>query len=453
MLAYNLQLAWLSLRQTPGLSALAVLAIAVGLGILMTIQAQSYQMRSLPVGEDTENIYLVQMDNRDIDAQNIEEAAQLPSLSYRDAINLLDSDTPAQQQTIVWKTRGIVNTREQDINPVRAPAVVTTHSFFSMFNTPFLYGSGWSEEAGRRGDAVVVITRRLNNTLFGGEDSVGRQITVINAVATVVGVLDEWTIKSQFYDRSFFRGFSDDIFIPQEFAASMNLPRYTQIQCAPAEMRRMAAFRLGDIQTIMNSECGWINLWAEFDSESSVQDYRDFMFRYVEEQKALGRFPREQNNFLENIIEHQNAALNRDDRFKLYQRLAWFFAGVCLLNTIVILLAKYIRKTKEVALRRALGAKRNTLLGQYLIELMVIGLIGGFLGIAVAYLGLQGMLEVYMYGTDYVFPRSAVNQLYSLDWKLIQNALLIGISSTIIAGLYPIWKVCNIAPAPQLKTE
>lgn len=453
MLAYNIQLAWLSLKQRPGLTALAILAIAVGLGILMTIQAQSYQMRSLPVGKDTENIYLVQMDNRDASAENIDESFQMPSLSYRDAMNLLEADTSAEQQTIVWKTRGIVNTRAQDINPIRAPAVVTTHSFFRMFNTPFLYGSGWTAEAGDNGEAVVVITRRLNNMLFGGIDSVGKQITIIDSVATIIGVLDEWPIKTQFYDRSYFRGFADDIFLPQKFAISMNLPRYTRIECAPAQMPRMQIFRLGDIQEIINSECGWVTFWTKFATNNAVQDYKDYMSRYVQEQKALGRFPRTENNFLDNITTHQNAALNRNKSFKLYQRLAWFFAGVCLLNTIIILLAKFVRKTKEVALRRALGAKRNTLLMQYLIELAVIGVMGGMLGVLVAYLGLQGMLEVYMYGTDYIFPRSAVEQLYSLDWKLISNALLIGITSTVLAGLYPIWKVCNIAPAPQLKTE
>ncbi len=453
MLAYNLQLAWLSLKEHPALTALAVAAIAIGLGILMTIQAQSHQMQSLPVGEDSDNIYLVQIDNRDSNAPNVAESFEMPSLSYRDAMNLMAAETAAQQQTTVWKTRGIVNTFAQDRNPVRAPAVVTTREFFSLFKVPFLYGSGWSAEADEQGAQVAVITRSLNNALFGGADSVGQKITIIESVATIVGVLDDWPIKSQFYDRSFFRGFADDLFLPQGFALNMNLPRYTRIDCRPADMPRMPAYRLGNVQALINSECSWINLWVKLPSSEAVQDYQDFVSSYVDEQKTLGRFPREKNNFLDSIVTHQNIALSNDSRFKLYQRLAWFFAGVCLLNAIVILLAKFIRKTKEVALRRALGARRNTLLMQYLVELVVIGIIGGLLGIVLAYLGLQGMLEIYLYATDYMLPRNTVDQLYSLDWKLVQTALLIGICSTVIAGLYPIWKVCNIAPAPQLKTD
>lgn len=453
MLTYNIQLAWLSLKERPGLTALAILAIAIGLGILMTIQAQSYQMQSLPVGEDTKNIYLVQMDNRDINAPAIDQAFQMPSLTYRDAMSFLAAETPALDSTITWKTRGIVTTPEQDINPTRGIAVATNHSFFSMFNVPFLYGSGWVAEADEQAGAVVVISRRLNRTLFGDQDSVGQEIIIIDKLATIVGVMDEWPIKTQFYDRSFFLGFNDDIFLPQSFAISMNLPRYTRVDCRAADQPRFAAYRLADIQLIMNSECAWINLWVKLEGSVAVEDYKNIMDTYVAEQKDLGRFPRDSNNFLDNIVTHQNAALGRNERFKLYQRLSWLFAGVCLLNAIVILLARFIRKSKEVALRRALGAKRNTLLMQYFIELIAIGVIGGLVGIILSYIGLQGMLGVYMYSTDYEYPRSAVEQLYSLDWHLIGYALLVGVISTVLAGLYPIWKVCNIAPAPLLKAE
>lgn len=453
MLAYNLKLAWLSIKQRPGLTLLAVAAIAVGLGMLMTVQTQAYQIRSLPIGSDSEDIYLVQMDNRDPTAPNIVQASEMPSLTYRDAIALLDADTPAAAQTIVWKTRGIVNTVQRDINPVRGFAVATNHEIFDMFNIPFQYGSGWTAQSDENSEPVVVISERLNTELFGGENSVGEQIRIIDEVATVVGVLDYWPLKSQFYDRSFFRGFNDDIFLPSTFALKMNMPRYTRIDCQPAERPRMPLYRLADARGIMNSECSWINLWARLDTAGAVEEYRNFMSSYVRQQKELGRFQRTENNFLENITTHQNAMLDGSDRFALYERLAWFLAAVCLLNTIIIMLAKYIRKNKEVAVRRALGAKRTALLSQYFIELVVIGVLGGVVGIALAYLGLQGMLEIYLYSTDYIFPRDSVKQTYVMDWRLMFTAIAIGVGGTVIAGLYPVWKVCHIPPAPQLKAE
>ncbi|GAB4198486.1 MAG: ABC transporter permease [Wenzhouxiangellaceae bacterium] len=453
MLSYNLRLAWLSIRQRPGLTLLAIAAIAVGLGVLMTVQTQAYQIRSLPIGDDSEKIYLVQMDNRDVSAPNIDEISEMPSLSYRDAQNLLQADSVAGAQTLTWKTRGIVTTVDRELNPIRGFAVATNYQFFDMFNTPFKYGAGWTVDADDSAAAVVVISDRLNDQLFGGEDSVGRRIRMIDEIVTIVGVLDYWPLKSQFYDRTFFRGFNDDIFLPSTFALKMNMPRYTRIDCRAAERPRMPLYRLANAQGIMNSECAWINLWVKLDNAGAVEEYKDFMSGYVAEQKQLGRFPREENNFLETIVAHQRAILAGSDRFALYERLAWFFAAVCLLNTIVIFLARYVRKKKEIAVRRALGAKRKVLLGQYLIELVVVGVLGGLGGILLAYAGLYAMLEVYLYSTDYIFPRESVQQTYIMNWQLLLTALTIGIAGTVLAGLYPVWKVCHIPPAPQLKAE
>lgn len=453
MLAYNTRLAWLSLRQRPGLTLLSIAAIAIGLGVLMTIQTQAYQMRSLPVGEDSKDIYLVQLDNRDISEPAIEHANEMPSLTYADASSLVGGPTIAQYATTTWRTRGIVNTIDQSLDPIRGVAVATNHNFFRLFNTPFLYGTGWGAEADNQVEAVVVISRQLNQQLFGGDNSVGNRIRVIGQVATVIGVLDEWPVKSAFYYRDFSRGASDDIFLPQSFALDVNLPRYTTIECRPADRPRMPLYRLGPPQLITRSECAWVNLWVKLDSESDVREYQDYMADYVSEQKALGRFPRPENNFLENIVSHQAAELNSDNRFELYVRMAWLFAAVCLLNTIIIMLARYIRKTKEIAVRRALGANRRTLIVQYLIELILVGVVGAIAGILIAYAGLQSMLEVYLYSTDYAFPRSAVSAAYTMDWKLLSTAILIGITGTVLAGLYPVWRVCNLPPAPQLKTE
>ena len=83
----------------------------------------------------------------------------------------------------------------------------------------------------------------------------------------------------------------------------------------------------------------------------------------------------------------------------------------------------------------------------------MVGVLGGLAGIGLAFLGLQGMLEITLYSTDYMFPRDSVKQTFAMDWQLMLTAISIGIGGTVVAGLYPIWKVCNIPPAPQLKTE
>ena len=59
--------------------------------------------------------------------------------------------------------------------------------------------------------------------------------------------------------------------------------------------------------------------------------------------------------------------------------LAFGFLGVCLLNTVGLLLAKCLRRSPEIGVRRALGASRRRIFVQFLVEAGVIGLAGGAL--------------------------------------------------------------------------
>ena len=59
---------------------------------------------------------------------------------------------------------------------------------------------------------------------------------------------------------------------------------------------------------------------------------------------------------------------------------------VCLLNTIGLLLAKVMRRTNDISLRRALGASKSALFSQYIIEAGMIGVAGGLAGIGMTWL-------------------------------------------------------------------
>ena len=59
-----------------------------------------------------------------------------------------------------------------------------------MFEVPFLYGSGWGSTADEGPEPVVVLAKRTNERLFGGENSVGRKIRIEDREFTVVGVTE-----------------------------------------------------------------------------------------------------------------------------------------------------------------------------------------------------------------------------------------------------------------------
>ncbi len=108
------------------------------------------------------------------------------------------------------------------------------------------------------------------------------------------------------------------------------------------------------------------------------------------------------------------------------------------------MLAKFLGKAREIGVRQALGASRNDLFIQHLIESGCIGLAGGLLGLVLAILGLEAIKV--MYG-DWI------RDLAQLDFTLVAMAIGLAIVSALLAGLYPTWRACQVQPSVQLKSQ
>ena len=73
---------------------------------------------------------------------------------------------------------------------------------------------------------------------------------------------------------------------------------------------------------------------------------------------------------------------------KMQTILAFAFLAICLMNTVGLLLAKFLRRSGEIGLRRAVGASRTDVFAQCLAEAGVIGFLGGVSGWVLTLLGL-----------------------------------------------------------------
>ncbi len=437
MFNYYLKLGWLSLRANPLLSLLMVAAIGVGIGACMTILTVNYTMSSNPIPHKSDQLFHVQLDSWDANDPGEDGYNPPDQVTYTDAMALMNG-APAFRQIASNRSGLVLEPEGDDERPFSVDVRNTYADFFPMFEPPFLYGGGWDDTADTTREPVVVLNRELNERVFGGEDSVGRTVRMNGMNFRVVGVLDEWLPVPKFYDLT--NGafnLPEEAFIPFNLAVDQELPRNGNTNCwKPVDGDGFEAFKA--------SECVWIQFWAEFRNDQEKADYLNWLNAYVEEQKELGRFPRPLNNRLLDVMEWLEDREVVEDDAQMMLGLSVLFLVVCLLNTIGLLLAKFMRKTGDISVRRALGARRSDLFRQHMVEAGLIGLGGGVLGLGLTWLGLRG-IEV-LFG-------EFVENLVGLDWVMMLTAIGLAIVSALVAGLYPTWRATRVMPASQLKAQ
>lgn len=441
MLSYYLRLALASLRRTPVLSALMVLALGLGIGAFMTTFTVYYLMSGDPIPHKSDVLFAVQLDNWDPNRPPTESASDVqPQLTYRDGTNLMTADTPASHQVHMYATGVIVVPEDADQPPFQENVRATWHTFFGMFDVPFLYGQPWGRAQDDDHANVAVIGRELNETLFDGEDPVGRNIRLDDHFYTVVGVIDDWQPVPRFYHSDSGRAYADteQVFIPMTVAIDRSMPPWGNTNCwKPLDPN------LEPMEGFLQSECVWTQFWAELETPQQYEAYTDYLDNYVREQQQYGRFERPLNNFVSDVMEWMDIMEVVRDDSRVLVRLSFLFLLVCVLNTVGLLMAKFLGKGGEVALRRAMGASRRDVFRQNLVEVGLIGVLGGLVGTGLAWLGLQAVESLYR----------GYQHLVQLDALMLATAVGIATLSAILAGMYPVWRVSRLEPAGLLKTQ
>ncbi|MET0330996.1 MAG: FtsX-like permease family protein, partial [Dyella sp.] len=187
--------------------------------------------------------------------------------------------------------------------------------------------------------------------------------------------------------------------------------------------------------------CMWLGFWVQLDSVAAQAGYRQFLQGYVHQQLAAGRFQRPKWAMLD-----LNSWLREDgvvpDDVRLQANLAFGFLLICVLNTVGLLLAKCLRRSREIGVRRALGATRGAVFAQFMVEAGIVGLVGGLLGLMFAELGLWAIRH----------QPAAYAGLARMDLHMFVITFAVAVLASLIAGLLPAWRACVLAPAPQLKS-
>jgi putative ABC transport system permease protein len=437
MLAYQLKLALGSLRRNPVLSSLLVTAIALGVSISTATVTLYHIYSSDPIPGKSDRLYHVELDSWGPDAPfSSRHPERAPThITYRDMVAIMQSDIPTYQAG-GFKAGLTVIPEGEGQRPYRELVRMCFGDLFKMFDAPFAFGSGWGRDADLGPEPVIVIDSATNDRLFGGEDSVGRSLRIEDRLFTIVGVLEPWLPTPKHYDPTI--GAFDapeGIFMPFAFTPVFE------------------AYSLGNtwgwtddsgttFEEYLQSELAWIQMWVQLDDEAQKEAYQSFLDAYVIEQKAQGRFQRPLNNRLLTVMEYleERNVVPRSTTGLVVVSL--LFLIVCSVNLIGIMLGKFLARAPEVSVRRALGASRRSILVQHLVESELVGLLGGLVGLALSILVIDVVNRMLGNAGD-----------LRLDLRMIAVGVALSLLSGLIAGAYPAWRICRVAPAAHLKTR
>jgi putative ABC transport system permease protein len=234
--------------------------------------------------------------------------------------------------------------------------VGTTPSWFGASNSPVGSGAAFTADDEAQGRRVVVIGQTVAGDLFPGVDPIGKQVTVGGSLFTVVGVLAE---KSS-------TGFQDanDTAVAPLTAVRQVLTGYGSLSSILVEAAGTGKVDTvqGEVATILNQR---MHVTAATAANTSTTPYR-----------------------IQNASQLLATQTQTADTFTTLlgavAAISLLVGGIGITN---IMLVTVTERTREIGIRKALGAPRRTILTQFLIEATLLSVLGGALGVAAALIG------------------------------------------------------------------
>lgn len=249
-----------------------------------------------------------------------------------------------------------------------------------------------------------VLGKTVANDLFGETDPIGKTIKIRNISFQVLGVMKE-------KGASGWRNPDDQIFIPYSTA-----------------MKRVFGEEyLSSISIQANND----ELLAT--AETEVTELLRKQHK-IPMNKALDFHVRNQAEFMETLEESSQTFTNMILGIAVVSLIV---GGIGIMN---IMLVSVTERTKEIGLRKAVGAHRRDILVQFLVESTTLALVGGILGVGMGILGAQMVPSLWGW-------RTVVSLMYAIVSFIV--SALVGI----FFGAYPAWKAAKLHPIDALRHE
>ena len=297
---------------------------------------------------------------------------------------------------------GEASSRYGRTNP-NIPGMAITSEGFSTQNWTVGDGRAFSETDDDSGRRVCILGADLADKLFPRGSPVGETVKFQGVPYNVIGVLVR---------RGSLFGQSRDNFIAVPLGTALrlygqNLSLAIQVQAADrATYNEVMEQARGAMRALRRVEPG-----------------EDDDFEVVSNESAVGQF-----RSLTSAIRLGAAAISS---------IALIAAGIGIMN---IMLVSVTERTREIGIRRAIGARKRSVMIQFVAEAVLLSEVGGVLGVIVGIL--FGNLLCFLVSAPPVIP---------LDWAGIGLGICSAVG--IVFGTYPAWKAANLDPIDSLRYE
>ncbi|MFG0314720.1 MAG: ABC transporter permease [Phycisphaerales bacterium] len=294
--------------------------------------------------------------------------------------------------------------------------VGTTPEWSDLVQRNLLAGRNITQRDLDENSSVVVLTEHGVRRLLSGRQTLGAQVLINSGYYTVIGVVQSEETQSgtmQTPDQSI------DAYIPINVA----IERYGDIS-----VTRSSGSRSRELVELHQ-------LIVQVDSIDNVESTAAAIERMLELNHPKGDF----SMSVPLALLRQAEATQRTFSIVLgsIAGISLLIGGIGIMN---IMLASVTERTKEIGIRRAIGAKRKQIVGQFLIETVVLSVSGGLIGIGI------GLLIPWMITIIADMPTAVT------PWS-VGLSVVISVGIGIIFGMYPALRAANLDPIVALRHE
>ena len=398
MITHDLRYAVRMLARNPGFSAVAVLALALGIGANSAIFSftNAYLLRPIPY-KDSERLMFVR--NLEIPAQRVTRNPTYGELlAWRES-----SKTVEELVGMRYLSFNVTETNP----PEQLLGMQVTAGFFEVLGARPLRGRTFTaHDDTPDGKGVAVLSYGLWQRLGAREDIIGHTLHLNGELHTVVGVMPA---LFQFPNPEW------QIWVPLGFAADeAGRKQWANVlfKFKPGASSQAAAAELGEIarrndRTDSAAAGQWrIGAWSLYE--------------------LLNHVPQAKPSIL------------------ILTAAAAFVLLIACANLANLLLARATVRRREIAIRRAIGAGQSQIVRQMLVEACVLSIVGGALGLFVSYAGVRALVAVC---PTWVLPVGGVD----MDTNVVWFTAAVSLAAGVIFGLVPALQISKAGLAEEMK--